>query len=230
MQLENDKVLFVAVVAVIGIVAVMFLNNATNTTQPTKVIQVPTGAAVGGAAPKKTHNTPCARTCTQDCTPNAVMPYPGTEELAVHDCIIQCLNARCNQASHAGNCNPDTADDCCNIFAVPGQDPDCVVECPAFDAATLQAAVEYWSPFTNLTNWYGDYPPVTLCQITSIPGCEQPLYFYAGKFAPYGANGQYDDISCDSIYYNLVSDITEDEMLACKAIIDEYCPGGPGAP
>ena len=76
----------------------------------------------------KTKNTPCARECTMQCTPNSPIPKPGAENLSVNDCIHQCLSAVCNQAVNTGNCDAISADECCNIFATPGQDPDCCVQ------------------------------------------------------------------------------------------------------
>ena len=87
-----------------------------------------TGNAVTNAPSAKTDNTPCARECTSVCTPNAAMPAPGAEMLSVHDCVLQCMNARCGQTARAGKCDAFSADGCCNVFS-EGTDPDCAPTC-----------------------------------------------------------------------------------------------------
>jgi len=75
---------------------------------------------------QKTDNTPCARNCTMVCTPNAEFPAYGSDTLSVNQCISQCLQVKCNQAVKSGFCSSVApADECCNIFAEPGEDPDC---------------------------------------------------------------------------------------------------------
>jgi len=82
-----------------------------------------TGNAVLSADKGKTKNTPCARECTQVCTPNVAEPYPGTEYMSTSDCVLQCMNARCGQTANAGKCDAWSLDECCNVFAET--DPDC---------------------------------------------------------------------------------------------------------
>jgi len=103
----------VAVIAVLGLIA-----GNTNIT----------GFASASADKAKTDNTPCARECTMTCTPSASLPLPTTEEISVHDCVLQCMNARCGQTANAGKCDAFAADDCCNIFS-EGTDPDCAPVC-----------------------------------------------------------------------------------------------------
>ncbi|MBW2966276.1 hypothetical protein KY342_04190 [Candidatus Woesearchaeota archaeon] len=222
--MEDNKTMTIAVIAIVAVVALASLILVLNKGSIT-------GAAVGGTAPKKTSNTPCARTCTQDCTPNAQSPAPGTEELSVHDCIIQCLNARCGQASHAGNCNPDTADGCCNIFAAPGQDPDCIVaECPCF----TQADMQYWISDASANNSDFYYIDDT---VTGTKACnaQYPSGWFQSWTTVHTPGTEY--FSCHAevrdYMFNLIfgqetaQSVTEPEMLACRNIVLAECPAAP---
>lgn len=114
---SKTAVWIVAIVAVFVLTALVFGKGLT-------------GAAVTNSGQAKTDNTPCARGCTIECTPGASLPAPGAEELSIHDCILQCMNARCGQTARAGKCDAFAKDDCCNIFS-DGTDPDCVTCQPA---------------------------------------------------------------------------------------------------
>lgn len=81
------------------------------------------GSAVIGVYGGKMTNTPCAKECAKLCTSDSYLLKSDIAELSAGDCKSQCLQARCNQ--NVGKCDAYMEDDCCNLFAPLGQDPDC---------------------------------------------------------------------------------------------------------
>jgi len=115
MEPQNNAVTLLGIIAIIAVLGLVIGGS---------MVKI-TGFAVDNSGKAKTDNTPCARGCTIECTPNANLPNPAAAELSVHDCVLQCMNARCGQNANAGKCDAFTADGCCNVFATA--DPDCVV-------------------------------------------------------------------------------------------------------
>lgn len=108
---SNVAAILLGIVAIVAVIGVVMSGSGV------------TGFAVTDSDKAKTDNTPCARDCTMICTPNAALPAPEAEELSIHDCVLQCMNARCGQTARAGKCDAFSADGCCNVFAL--DDPDC---------------------------------------------------------------------------------------------------------
>jgi len=137
---QNHSLAIVAMVGIIAVAGLLILYSGANIT----------GAAVTNSGQGKTANTACARDCTVTCVPDAVLPIGEDGELSIHDCVLQCMNALCSgQTSRAGKCDAWAADECCNVFAEPGQDPDC---------ATCV-------PDVKRCNFNSDCSPSNICQL-----------------------------------------------------------------